>query len=547
MKSDASQEDSPTADGSGGAGGPAEAVTLADLPAPGRRALGLGLLSAIFAALAFGPLATFDPEPALPPEFEGVFFTPSDTSPQVVLLLAAWLLYRRWHRLRRLPLVGSPAWVSGGLLLLAGAILAWVTFTGAEDLRVLALMAALMGLGALFGGRRAMRVLLLPTAFLAFAMPMPAPLLNFTLYHMQFWTAEFAGQLLSLLGITAFVAGDQILCEGYSFAIIENCSGVRITETLTMLTILMLDLFRRRPLHSAILFVCVPFVAFLCNGLRAVTLILNPRAEIAEIHTLQGIGMLLGGLILLYAIDGLLGWLLPSKAPAGAPPPEPPGAAGRPVGPWRPRVATGAFAAFAALALLVPPWVPPAHWPVRDPFRDFDQIGEWSSHELPVERKFYGRIGIQRELYRRYQWNGQVVDLYAAVGNRGFRTRSALFTKAVLPGSGWITQGEGALRLEPGGIEATWRVAVSEMRKSLVIAWHERGGGLAGESLRSFLGLDLSPLRRPGEVVVVRIATPMGGLDDGSRAQAEGQLLQFYSLLRPKLDALGGLFGGDTT
>jgi hypothetical protein len=197
VKSDATQGDSPPGTGSGGAGGPAAAVTLAELPAPGRRALGLGLLNAFFAVVAFGPLVTFDPEPTLEKEFEGIFFTPSDTSPSVVLLLVAWLLYRRWDRLRQIPLVRGPAWLSGGLLLLAGAILAWATFTSARDLRVFALMAAAMGLGSLFGGRRAMRALLLPTAFLAFAVPMPAPLLNFPLIQMQFWTAEFAGLLLT--------------------------------------------------------------------------------------------------------------------------------------------------------------------------------------------------------------------------------------------------------------------------------------------------------------------------------------------------------------
>jgi exosortase len=509
----------------------------------GRRALGLGLLNAIFAVVAFGPLVTFDPEPTLEKEFEGIFFTPSDTSPSVVLLLAAWLFYRRWDRLRRIPLLSGPAWLSGGLLLLAGAILAWATFAGVRDLRVLALMAATMGLGALFGGRCAMRALLLPTAFLVFAVPMPAPLLNFTLIYMQFWTAEFAGLLLHLIGTTAFVAGDQVLLEGNTFAIVENCSGVRITETLTMLTILMLDLFRRRPLHCAILLALAPLVAFLCNGVRAVTLILNPHSGIAEIHTLQGIGMLLAGLVALYAIDGLLGWLLHSRAAAGAPPPA--AAAGRAVGARSLWVATGALAAFAAVALLVPPWSPPRS-PAPDLARDFAEIGGWRSEELRVDRKFLGRIGMQQYLYRRYSRNGQAVDLFAAVGIRSSRPFSALFTKALLPGSGWNTRQQGATRLDPGGIEATWRVAVSGTRKFLVISWHERAGGLLGESLRSFLGLDRSPLRRPDQPVVVRIATRMTGPEGRNRARAEAQLLDFYSVLRPKLDALHSNFEGDT-
>jgi exosortase len=548
VEPDATQEDSPSGSGSGAADGPAAATALADLPAPGRRALGLGLLNAIFAVVAFGPLVSFEPEPTLEEEFEGVFFTPSDTSPSVVLLLAAWLLYRRWDRLQRLPLQSGPAWLSGGLLLLAGAILAWAAFVDVRDLRVLALMAAVMGLGSLFGGRRAMRVLLLPTAFLAFAMPMPAPLLNFTLFHMQFWTAEFTGLLLHLLGTAAFVTGDLLILEGNKFAIIENCSGVRITETLTMLTILMLDLFRRRPLHSAILLVLTPLVAFLCNGLRAVTLILNPHSHIAEIHTLQGIGMLLGGLIALYAIDGLLGRLLPSKAPAGAPPPDPAPAAtaGRPVGRWSLWVATGALAAFAALTLLVPPWVPPPRWPPPDLNRDFAEIGAWSSHERSVDHKFLGRMGFQRDLSRRYYLSGEAIDLYAVVGMRGLRPRSVLFSKAVLPGSGWNTQEQGSIRLDPGGIAATWRVSVSGTRRFLVISWHERAGGLLSETLRSFLGLDRSPLQRPGQALVVRIATRMTPLEARNRDQAEARLLEFYSVLRPKLDALNGVLEGDT-
>jgi exosortase len=547
VESDTIRDDSSTAIASGGAGSPAPAPTLADLPAPGRRALGLGLLILLFAAVAFGPLVTFEPEPTLEKEFEGVFFTPSDTSPIVVLLLAIWLLYRRWDRLRRLPLRSGPVWLYGGLLLLAGAIVAWATFVDARDLRVPALMAATMGLGALFGGRRAMRVLLVPTAFLVFAMPMPAPLLNFTLSHMQFWTANFAGFLLHLIGTTAFVSGDRVLLQGNTFAIVENCGGVRITETLTMLTILMLDLFRRDPLHSAILLALTPLVAFLCNGVRAATLILNPHAQIAEIHTLQGIGMLLGGVIVLYAIDGFLGWLLRWRRPAAAQPqPAPAAVAGRPVGAWSLWVATGAFAAFAAIALLVPPWASPPRWPAPNLDRDFAEVDGWVSHELPVDSKFLGRAGFQRQLSRRYYRSGQTVDVYAAVGIRGFRPRSALFSKAVLLGSGWNTQEQGATRLDPGGIEATWRVSVSGTREFLVISWYERAGGLLGESLRSFLGLDRSPLRRPGEVLVIRIATRMTGLGERDRAQAEARLLQFYAVLRPKLDALNSTLEGDT-
>jgi hypothetical protein len=121
-----------------------------------------------------------------------------------------------------------------------------------------------------------------------------------------------------------------------------------------------------------------------------------------------------------------------------------------------------------------------------------------------------------------------------------------LFTKAVLPGSGWNTQEAGGIRLEPGGIDATWRVSVSGTRTLLVISWHEQAGGLAAESLRTFLGLDLSPLRRPGAPMVLRLSTRMMSSDARNRAQAEARLLHFYAALRPKLDGLQAALLSDT-
>jgi len=222
--------------------------------------------------IAFGPLVRFDPEPNLASEFENLFFQPSDTSPVAVLLLAGWLVYRRWHRLLALPAGSGNLALAAAIGLVAAAVLGWAKFVGANDLRVPALMATMLATGAVFGGARGARILLLPSAILLFAMPAPAPLLNAVLFKYQFWTAELAGLMLHAMGLPVFVAGDQIIRAGNNFPIVESCSGVRITETLTMLTILMLDLFRRRPLHSVILLLLAPVVAFLFAALTSMVL-----------------------------------------------------------------------------------------------------------------------------------------------------------------------------------------------------------------------------------------------------------------------------------
>jgi len=519
--------------------------SLAQLPPPGWRALGLGLTSAVSAYLAFGALIDFDADPIFDAEFEGVFFTPTDTSPMVVLLLASWLVYRRWNRLRNLPLAAGPVWLWAGLLGISAAILGWSIFVAASDLRVLSLMAAIQGVAALFGGRNAMRALALPTLFLGFALPMPAPMLNAMLVRAQFWTAEFTGALLHFGGQTAFVAGDQILRDDNTFAIVETCSGIRITETLTMLTVLMLDLFRRRALHWALLIALAPPVAFLCNALRAVTLILNPYSDIAEIHIAQGIAMLLGGLITLYLLDGLLARLLPLPSPAH--PSARATAASAKLDAWRPRVAAAALAGLAAIALWGPVWRVPAPSPQPELFAAFDKVGNLQFRDLKVDRRFLGRVGIQYRLYRRYRRGGDWVDFYLGVGLRSYRPASALFSKAQFVGSGWNTRDSGSLRLEPGGYAATWRLAVAGARRELVISWHEAADGLAAESLRSFLGLDQSPFRAAGDEITLRMSTSvLGGAAPEDRAHAETQLLQFYTEVRPILDGLHSRLRGDT-
>jgi len=313
-----------------------------------------------------------------------------------------------------------------------------------------------------------------------------------------------------------------------------------------MLTILMLDLFRRRGLHAAILLLVAPGVAFLCNGARAVTIILNPHGNIAEIHTLQGIGMLLAGLLLLYAIDGLLDWALSPRPSASTSPPSPPGASGPPVGRRTVAVATGVLAVFAAIALLLPPWPVYPHVPIPHLLRDFEELPGWSSSELNPDYRYLGRLGIQRDLSRRYRRDGEAVDLYLGVGNRSVRPRSVLFTKILLPGSGRYIEAEGPIDLGPAVSEATWRVAATKSHRFLVISWQESAGTLVAETVRSFLGLGRSPLRRVGDPLAVRISTQIDASGPESRARAEARLLGFYGALRPELDALHGVLRGDT-
>ena len=268
----------------------------------------------VLAAVAYYP-AFFPPDiHTLSVQSEEFLFEANEAAGAPVLILSLWLFYRRSHYRDLLRGPGSIA--SGSFFLsVAAALFAWGAYTGASDLQIISLIALLTGIVLLLGGGAALRAFWLPIVFLGFALPVPPVLLAAVIFPVQLATASFAGLLLNLMGFEAFVQGDQILRPENTFIVIETCSGLRTIVTLSMLTVLLIDLFERRGWHAALLIGLAPLVAFVTNGFRVVSLVLNPHSSIHSIHNLQGIAMLLVGLTAMYGIDGLLARLLGSEEP----------------------------------------------------------------------------------------------------------------------------------------------------------------------------------------------------------------------------------------
>ena len=505
------------------------------------RHIALGATALILAAIAYRTLFEMSAGYDLEQDVEMLFFHSTASGPPVVLILALWFIYRRWHRLIALP--RGAAWGLGlGLLVPCALIYGWATYTGARDLLVPALMLNLMGGGALLWGARALRPLALPTASLVLAMHIPTVLLNEILWKFQLWTAEYTGFLLRLLGKSASIAGEQILLPDQQFAIIETCAGLRSCESLTMLAFLMLDLFRRRGLHAGLLLAVAPVVAFGVNGFRTVTLILNPHSEVAEIHTLQGIGMLLLGLMILYGIDGGLEKLLARRNRPAAPRPArqapPSGTAGL----AGPLVAAAALAVLVVLSTTLPRWEAPARGSL--PFADSQipkELDAWTSTTLKTDLSFLGIVRFRARVDRRYERNGESVRLFVGVGSRDPRYGSPFSPKTAVPGSGWWREEARQISLQPNARPA--RVSVMRYgtggRRKLVLDWTEGTDGLTDETFRFATALDNSAWGRPREGVAVQISTPLRNTSSSRQAAAEALLLDFYRSLRPKLDLVG--------
>jgi len=511
-------------------------ASVAEVPAQRSRAawlrpewiwIGLGLA---LGAFAYRHLLAFRPTDSIVVEVEGWFFEPSDTAPLIVVALSLWLLYRRSERLVSLAWRGGSVALSALLYAGALAIFVWSLRTGASDLQALSLMLTGTATAYLLGGTAALSVVWVPVCFLLFAIPIPSPLRHAIVWKFQNGTAESTGMLLYTFGIPAVVSGDRIQLAKTVFAVIETCSGLRSAITLSMLAVLMIDLFRRGGWHAALLLLFTPFLAFATNALRSVGLVLNPASDIATIHSLQGIGMLLASVLVLYAFDGLLERLhVPDGAPRGRAPRS--GAA-----PARSRAAW-VFAFLVLLGVLgsvVSPWREPS----PDVLLPVDAIPRklegWRSSDLQTDRLFLGMAALTGMVDRRYVQGSTWVDVFVGSGSPRQRLRSFYSPKTAIPGSGWIIEEQS--RRDRGGVPVDELVVRRGSERRLVRHWYLGTTGMLEETVREFLALDLSPFARPTRGVAVRLSTPIDG--GASREDAAATLDAMAERLREPLDSL---------
>jgi exosortase len=478
------------------------------------------------AAFVYGPLFLPPDDHEFAAQGEEFFFEASQSAGAPVLMLGAWLFYRRSHY--RDLLTGPGSRLAGGLfLLLTVALYTWGTYTAANDLRLASAVLFLTGTALLLGGGAALRAYWLPILFLLFALPLPPVLLSAAMFPIQLWTASFAGALLNAIGVQSFVQGDQILRPENTFIVIETCSGVRTVVTLSMLTVLLIDLFERRGWHALILAILTPFVALLTNGLRVVTLVLNPHSSIHSIHNLQGIAMLLVG----------------DRAPARN------ARSVRRGRRLRPRERVGASRLEAGAAFRAARRA--AHFARRHRSagaalvqRTRDRRDARRAARAGIRRRgvaqgradlqFSGSVRHLAHARRRVEIEGVPVDIHLGVADEQERRFTILSPRLAWPDSGHATVEQGDVALEPGGRPVRRMVLRRGARSLVSYSWYERRTSLLGEWWRQAAALDRSPFARPEHILAIRISTPLEASDVGGRA-AEERVRRAWSRLAPEL------------
>lgn len=526
---------SPPAASASGATGPAFGST----PRAGLLLVAAGLLAWIYQPLFF-PAS----HQTLALQSEEFFFEANEAAGAPVLLLAAWLVYRRSHYLDVFR-SGGALLPGAGILAASVALYAWGHFTGAPDLQLASVIPLLFGGVILFGGGAAARAFWVPIVFLGFALPIPPVPLSAAIFPIQLMTAEYAGAILNLIGVKSLVSGDMIFRPENRFIVIETCSGVRTVVTLTMLTVLLIDLFERRGRHAVLLLLLVPFVAFVTNGFRVVSLVLNPHSSVASIHNLQGILMLLVGLTGIYLLDLLL-----EKALGTAGPDADVEGYGRVVGGedvraglLAPGLLVVALLAIVVVSNGIAPYAPAgglADPPKRLLERAFaDSPGK----EIPPDFQFRGSVRYLGHHDRSLRFEGGRLNVFLGVANEILRTHTILSPRLAWPGAGWFSVDETEVDLDDDA-RGVRRVLLERAgRQEVSYSWYLRAGSLPGEWLRQALALDRSPFERAEHILAVRISVPLVR-GETNLQEAEGRARRAWRRLAPELEGYAPLRAG---
>ena len=498
-----------------------------------------------FAALALGGIvyfpSFFPPNSAsLVGQGEEFFFEVNEAAGGPVLFLSLWLFYRRSHYRDLLRGPGSPR-AAALPLFLAMALFAWGVYTGAPDLQIASAMLALTGALLLSGGLAALRAFWLPIVFLGFALPISPVLIAAIIFPMQLVTAQYAGMLLDMLGIAAEIRGDRILRPDSAFIVIETCSGLRTIVTLSMLTILMVDLFERRGWHAAILIALAPLVAFAVNGIRVVTLVLNPHSSIHAVHNLQGIAMLLVGTTMLYLVDGLLDRFFAARDGVAA--------AERDYGARSVKgdsMRTRMIYAFAVVCVLASMLTIDRLLPRWNQMPQLDQapaqllasvFGEDPNAPYPVDYQFAGSVPYLGHARHRVVVDGEIVEIHLGVANEQRRGHSILTPRLAWPASGYEAVSQSVVELSEGGPTARRTLLRSGYDFALTYSWIERRGPQLFEWFRQAAALDRSSFVRPGRMLAIRLTTKFASQGPVSERDAsDARLRQVWARLAPSIN-----------
>jgi exosortase len=234
----------------------------------------------------------------------------------LVPLVSAWLIYGN----RKEIFSGSGEWSFAGVAPVVFAMLLYAlwlsqrsSLSPPDALAVMALsfVCLLIGWVGIFYGVSAWRVAAFPTGFLLFMVPIPSFILDSVLLFLQRWSASAAYVLFGLTGVPLYRDGFLFHLPGLTIEVARECSGIRSSISLFLVSLLAGHLMLRTNSRKGLLTLSIVPITILKNAVRIVTLSLlavyvDPRMMGSAVHRMGGIPFFILALVLLSGVLYLL-------------------------------------------------------------------------------------------------------------------------------------------------------------------------------------------------------------------------------------------------
>lgn len=170
------------------------------------------------------------------------------------------------------PTYGCLSALTGILLLLLPRLFPPLAPPYRLVLAALALVTTWWGLFILAFGTRAARRALLPLFLLLFVVPVPQHAIDELITFLQHGSAVLADSLFHLIGVPAIRDGMTISLPHLTIEVAPECSGIRSTISLLILTLAGANLYLRSTYNKIFLVMLLLPLSILKNAIRIVTL-----------------------------------------------------------------------------------------------------------------------------------------------------------------------------------------------------------------------------------------------------------------------------------
>ncbi len=256
----------------------------------------------------------------------GLWSTEEQAHGPMILLLSAWLIYRKWPQMlqasegKSTSLAGWPLFICALLLYIVGRSQSILIFEIGSFILLLAAIFLLMR------GGSALKVLWFPFFFMLFMIPLPGTLVSVLTLPMKMAVSYVTEHILFWAGYPIARTGVILQIGQYQLLVADACAGLQTLLTLEALGLFYLNVVRHtsafRNVALAILIVPISFTA---NVIRVIVLTLityhlGDEAGQGFLHGFAGLVLFVSALLLIIGVDSLLQCIVKSKSPKPAQP-----------------------------------------------------------------------------------------------------------------------------------------------------------------------------------------------------------------------------------